>query len=101
MAGGGLGGGSSVEDRRNTVPWDLPRGRRFYGGKNWEDSFERVKDQLEKWRWVFPEMSFRSRTLIVNNLVSFILWHKMMCVDPRPPLPTLVSQIQWVLVGFL
>lgn len=55
--------------------------------KNWEDSLEKMKGQLEKRKWLLPKMLFRGRTLIAN-LVSSSLLHIMMCIDP--PLPYLV-----------
>lgn len=101
MAGRGLGrgltlpGGSSVEDRRNILGSSWGRGLH---GENWEVSIERVEGWLEKWRWLLPEMFFRGWTLIVNNLVSSTLWHKMMCAEPLVPL---LNQIRQVSVGFI
>ena len=46
-------------------------------GKNWEGIFEKLKGKLKKWKWVLPQLSFRGRTLIINNLVASQLWHKI------------------------
>ncbi|KAK0155415.1 Transposon TX1 uncharacterized protein [Merluccius polli] len=42
-------------------------------------------------------MSYRGRALIINNLVSSSLWHRLACVDPPP---NLLSRIQAMLVNF-
>lgn len=42
-------------------------------------------------------MSYRGRILVVNNLVSSALWHKLMCADPPA---SLLSTIQRLLVDF-
>ncbi len=42
-------------------------------------------------------MSYRGRTLVVNNLVASSLWHRMACVDPPVHL---LAQIQAILVDF-
>lgn len=65
--------------------------------KNWDDAFEIVKGRLSKWKWLIPKMSYRGRTLIINNLVASTLWHRLACVDP--PL-CLLSDIQKVLIDF-
>jgi len=50
--------------------------------KNWDDAFEKVKGRLNKWKWLIPKMSYRGRTLIINNLAASTLWHRLACVDP-------------------
>ncbi|TWW57377.1 hypothetical protein D4764_07G0000960 [Takifugu flavidus] len=39
-------------------------GKEKFMGKNWQDSLERVKGRLEKWRWLLPKMSFRGHHLV-------------------------------------
>lgn len=65
--------------------------------KNWDNILEKVKGRLTKWRWLLPKMSYRGRVLVINNLVSSALWHRLACVDPPAPL---LSQVQRVLVDF-
>lgn len=65
--------------------------------KNWEGVLEKVKSRFEKWKWLLPKMSFRGQLLVVNNLVSSALWHRLACVDPPS---SLLSDIQGVLVDF-
>ncbi len=50
--------------------------------KNWDGILEKVRGRLDKWKWLLPNMSFRGRTLIVNNLVASLLWHRLVCIDP-------------------
>lgn len=50
--------------------------------KNWEGVIEKVERRLKKWRWLSPQMSFRGRCLIINNLVASLLWHRFTCVEP-------------------
>ncbi|KAK3570174.1 hypothetical protein QTP86_014993 [Hemibagrus guttatus] len=42
-------------------------------------------------------MSYRGRTLVINNLDASSLWHKLACVDPPP---NLLANIQAQLVDF-
>lgn len=44
-----------------------------------------------------PQLSYRGRSLIINNLVASFLWHKLMVLDPPP---NLLSKIQALLVDF-
>uniref|UniRef100_A0A8P4KAC5 Reverse transcriptase domain-containing protein n=1 Tax=Dicentrarchus labrax TaxID=13489 RepID=A0A8P4KAC5_DICLA len=67
------------------------------GKKNWENILEKVDNKLAKWRWLHPQISFRGRVLILNNLVASMLWHRLACLDP----PTgLIAQIQVNIVNF-
>ncbi len=58
---------------------------------------EKVKGHMDKWKWLLPNISYRGRTLIVNNLVASSLWHRLTCVDP----PHFLSEVQATLVIFL
>uniref|UniRef100_A0A3B3HMN0 Reverse transcriptase domain-containing protein n=1 Tax=Oryzias latipes TaxID=8090 RepID=A0A3B3HMN0_ORYLA len=74
----------------------------FLGGpvtvkKNWEDVVHKLEGKMNKWRWLLPQMSFRGRVLVINNLVASLLWHRLMCLDPPSGL---LSQIQSKLVNF-
>lgn len=42
-------------------------------------------------------MSYRGTTLVITNLVSSSLWHRLACVDPPS---NVLSRIQSVLVDF-
>ncbi|KAI3359137.1 hypothetical protein L3Q82_002592 [Scortum barcoo] len=72
-------------------------GNEMFVKKNWENVLEKVKGRLEKWKWLVPKMSYRGRVLILNNLISTALWHRLACVDPPV---SLLSRIQAVLVDF-
>uniref|UniRef100_A0A3B4TQD0 Reverse transcriptase domain-containing protein n=1 Tax=Seriola dumerili TaxID=41447 RepID=A0A3B4TQD0_SERDU len=65
--------------------------------KNWEDILEKVKGRLSRWKWIVLNLSYRGRILILNNLVSSTLWHRLAAVDPPPDL---LSRIQAVIVDF-
>lgn len=65
--------------------------------KNWEGVLEMVEGRLRKWKWLLPQMSYRGRTLVINNLVASALWHRLACVDPPSGL---LAKVQSVLVEF-
>ncbi|KAK3533143.1 hypothetical protein QTP70_010181 [Hemibagrus guttatus] len=65
--------------------------------KNWEGTVEHVKGRLSRWKRLVPRMSYRGRTLVINNLAASSLWHKLACVDPPP---NLLASIQALLVDF-
>lgn len=68
-----------------------------YMCKNWDNVLEKVEGWLKKWKWFLPNMSLKGRTLVINNLVSSMLWHRLACVDA----PTrLLARLQAVLVDF-
>ncbi len=58
---------------------------------------EKVDNKLAKWRWLHPQMSFRGRVLILNNLVASLLWHRLACLEPPSGL---LAQIQTKMVNF-
>lgn len=68
-----------------------------YVQKNWDGVKEKVKSRLEKWKWLLPQLSYRGRALIINNLVASALWHKLACVEPPNGL---LSSIQKDMVNF-
>ncbi len=65
--------------------------------KNWESFLERIKGRFARWKWILPKMSYRGQVLIINNLISSTLWHRLSCVDPPSDL---LSKIQVLLVDF-
>ena len=65
--------------------------------KNWDNALEKIEGRLKKWKWLLPSMSYRGRTLVINNLLASSLWHKLSCVDPPS---NLLAKIQAVLVHF-
>ncbi|KAK3538764.1 hypothetical protein QTP86_015657 [Hemibagrus guttatus] len=58
---------------------------------------EHVKGRLSRWKRLVPRMSYRGRTLVINNLAASSPWHKLACVDPPP---NLLANIQALLVDF-
>lgn len=65
--------------------------------KNWEGVIDKVEGKLKKWKWIHSQLSFRGRVLIINNLVTSTLWHRLSCVDPPVGL---LSRLQTILVNF-
>jgi len=65
--------------------------------KNWEGLVEKVSARLSKWRWLLPQLSYRGRVLVVNNLAASILWHRTMVMEPPEEL---ISSIQKEIVKF-
>ena len=63
--------------------------------RNWENTLEIVEGRVRKWRWIFPKLSYKGRVLVLNNLVSSMLWHRLTCVDPPPDL---LPKVQAILV---
>ncbi|KAK3528892.1 hypothetical protein QTP70_012069 [Hemibagrus guttatus] len=56
-----------------------------------------IRLRLSRWKRLVPKMSYRGRTLVINNLAASSLWHKLACVD----LPlNLLANIQAQLVDF-
>ena len=65
--------------------------------QNWDGMIEKIKGRLSKWKWLVPQMSYRGRVLVINNLAASSLWHKLACVDPPP---NLLANLQAMLVDF-
>jgi len=65
--------------------------------KNWEGIVEKIKGRLAKWKWLAPNMSYKGRTLVINNLIASSLWHKLKCIDPPVKM---MNEIQALLVDF-
>lgn len=65
--------------------------------KNWEGLLEKVVARLSRWKWLLPQMSYKGRVLVINNLVASTLWHRMMVLEPPQEL---VVSIQKKLVDF-
>lgn len=50
--------------------------------KNWEGIREKVESTLSKWKSLLPQLSYRGRALIANNLAASSLWHKLLVLVP-------------------
>ena len=48
--------------------------------RNWETVIERAEEKMRRWKWLLPQMSYRGRVLVLNNLVGSLLWHRLSCV---------------------
>ncbi len=43
---------------------------------------EKVSAKLSRWNWLLPELSYRGRVLVINNLAASMLWHKLNVLEP-------------------
>ena len=65
--------------------------------RNWETVIERAEEKMRRWKWLLPQMSYRGRVLVLNNLVGSLLWHRLSCVDPPSGL---LAEIQKKMLDF-
>lgn len=49
--------------------------------KTWKNALEKVEGRLKKRNWILPNLSFRGRVLIINNLAAYMLGHRLACVN--------------------
>lgn len=56
--------------------------RRIPAKKTWEGMVEKVSARLSKCTWVLPQLSYRGRVLVTNNLITIMLWHKFTALKP-------------------
>lgn len=45
-------------------------GNEGFISKNWEGVVEKVSARLSRWTWILPELSYRGRVLVANNLIG-------------------------------
>uniref|UniRef100_A0A3Q3ERM5 Reverse transcriptase domain-containing protein n=1 Tax=Labrus bergylta TaxID=56723 RepID=A0A3Q3ERM5_9LABR len=72
-------------------------GTEGFKSKNWEGVREKVCARLSKWKWLLPQLSYRGRVLVVNNLVASTLWHRLVALTPPRGL---VEDIQRAILDF-
>ncbi|KAF7642537.1 hypothetical protein LDENG_00256290 [Lucifuga dentata] len=65
--------------------------------QNWEGVREKVCAKLSKWKWLLPQLSYRDRVLVINNLVASTLWHRLNVLSPPRGF---IEDIQRTLVNF-
>jgi len=53
-----------------------------YIKKNWEGMYDKMCERLSRWTWILPQLSFRGRVLVANNLAASALWHKLNVLNP-------------------
>lgn len=49
---------------------------------NWEGVEDKVCNRLSRWKWLLPQLSYRGRVLLADNLVASTLWHKFNVLQP-------------------
>ena len=52
---------------------------------------------MSRWKRLLPQLSYRGRVLVINNLVASSLWHKLQVLVPPPGL---LEALQRLLVDF-
>lgn len=72
-------------------------GNEQFQKKNCEGLTEKVSARLSKWRWLLPQLSYRGRVLVVNNLAASVLWHRTVVMEPPDEL---ISNLQRTIVNF-
>ncbi|KAI4890366.1 hypothetical protein NFI96_008163, partial [Prochilodus magdalenae] len=65
--------------------------------KNWQDVLASITRRLACWKWLLPQMSYRGRVLIINNLVASTLWHRLAVLNAPAGL---LADVQRKLVDF-
>jgi exonuclease III len=65
--------------------------------RNWEGVVEKMEGRLGRWRWLLPRMSYRGRSIIINNLVASSLWHRLAVLEPPAGL---LGRLQSIIVDF-
>lgn len=60
-------------------------GDQAFMSKNWEAALEKVEGRLKRWKWVLQWMSLNGQVIVINNLVSSMLWHRLAFTDPPKP----------------
>ena len=68
-----------------------------YMCKNWDGLREKILGRLQRWRWILPQLSYRGRALVVNNLAASMLWHRVTVLDPPMDL---ITPVQKAFVNF-
>lgn len=63
-----------------------------YMKKNWEGLVDKIVGKLQKWRWILPQLSFRGRCLIINNLAASMLWHRFTVLNPPEELLIVIQK---------
>ncbi len=72
-------------------------GTEGFKSKNWDGVKEKVCTWMSKWKWLLPQLSYRGRVLVVNNLVASTLWHRLITLtSPRD----LIEDIQRAILDF-
>ena len=72
-------------------------GTEGFQNKNWEGVKEKVDARLSRWKWVLPQLSYRGRVLVANNLVDSTLWHRLIALTPPRGL---MEDVQRVILDF-
>lgn len=69
-----------------------------FKSKNWEKVIEN-EVRMKGWKWLLPRMSFKGRVLVINNLVSSMLWHCLAYMDPPQTCCPGFRRSWWIFLG--
>ena len=72
--------------KRGTTILGLYWGAEDFQRQNWEGVLNKVRAKLSKLNWLLPLLSYRGRSLIINNQTSSSLWHRLIVLVPPPGL---------------
>ena len=50
--------------------------------KNWEFLINKTERRLLKWKELLSQISYRGRTLVMNNLAASMFWHIFTALQP-------------------
>ena len=76
---------------------DVFFGADAYMQKNWDGLREPILVRLERWKWALPQLSYRGRALVINNLAASMMWHRLTVLDPPVDL---LNHVQKAFVDF-
>ena len=60
--------------------------------KNWEGVLEQITCRLKTWEGLCRSLSYRGRSLVINNLITARLWHKAIALQPPKELTLAIQR---------
>ncbi|KAK3542787.1 hypothetical protein QTP70_002990 [Hemibagrus guttatus] len=91
----GAAGGQNTDQTTagaNALSCSEQTGTADFQMKNWEGVVGKVCAKLSQWTWVLPQLSYRGRVLVTNNLIASLLWHRFTVLEPPEPLIKVVQK---------
>ena len=65
--------------------------------KNWEFLISKTERRLLKWKGLLSQISYRGRTLVINNLAASMLWHIFTALQPPD---FILKKLQSIFIDF-
>ncbi len=72
-------------------------GTQDFISKNWESLITKTEQRLQKWRGLLRQLSYRGRTLVINNLAASMLWHRFMALQAPG---SILKKLQSIFINF-